>query len=153
PVRIALSDNCIPDRMHKTGVPLRTEARSTDISPLGNPHVILQIFGDRDLPRLRGVNFIVDPLQEAPAIRQVAAIDAANVAHRIETQTIQTVFVQPKEGVVAKVVPHFRPTVIRTGVAPIGVRAVVIIEINAAAVILIAPAVEAPEIEIARTEV
>src|SRR5882724_2901884 len=132
--------------MHKTGVPLRTEACSADISLLGNPLVILQIFGDRDLPRLRGAKFIVDPLQEAPAITQVVAIDAADVAHRIETQTIQTVFIQPKEGIVAKVMPHFRPTVIRTGIAPGRVRAVVIIEINAASVILIAPTVEAPEI-------
>src|ERR1044071_8231111 len=116
--------------MDKTGVPLRTESRSPNISRLGDPLVILQILGDRDFPRLRGANFIVDPLQEAPAIREIAAIDAANVAHRIETQTIQPVFVQPKEGVVAKVLPHFRPTVIRSGVSPIGMRAVVIIEIN-----------------------
>src|SRR6266404_8159265 len=152
-LRIALCDDCIPDGMHKTGVPLGTKTRSADISLLGYPLVILQILGDRDLPRLRGANFIVDPLQEAPAIGQVAAVNAADVAHRIETQTIHTVFVQPKEGMVAKVLPRFRATVIRTGIAPGRVRAVVIIEINAPVVILIAPAVEAPKIEIAGAEV
>ena len=102
PIRIVLCDDCIPDGMHKTSVPLRAEACSADLSLLRYPLVILQILGDRDLPRLRGADFIVDPLQETPAIRQVAAIDAADVAHRIETQTVQTVFVQPKEGIVAK---------------------------------------------------
>src|SRR5713101_8857531 len=82
PICIALCDDCIPDGMHKTGVPLGTKTRSADISLLGYPLVILQIFGDRDLPRLREANFIVDPLQEAPAIGQVAAIDTADVAHR-----------------------------------------------------------------------
>ena len=81
PIRITLCDDCVADRMDKTSVPLRAEAGSTDISPLRNPLVILQILGDRDLPRLRGANFIVDPLQEAPAIREIAAIDAPNIAH------------------------------------------------------------------------
>src|SRR6266496_6222067 len=63
------------------------------------------------------------------------------------------VFVQPKESIVAKVLPHFWPTVIRTGIAPISVRAVVVIEIDATVVIPVAPAVEAPKIEIAGTEV
>src|SRR5437764_6964100 len=63
------------------------------------------------------------------------------------------VFVQPKESIVAKILPHFRPTVIGTGIAPISVRAVVVIEIDASVVISIAPAIEAPKIEIAGTEV
>src|ERR1700730_16336141 len=97
PIRIALCDDCIPDGMHKSSVPLGGESCSSLISAFRYPLVILQILRDRDLPRLRGTNFIVDPLQEAPTIGQVATIDAADVAYRIETQTVQTVFVQPKE--------------------------------------------------------
>src|SRR6266481_6841176 len=63
------------------------------------------------------------------------------------------VFVQPKESIVAKVLPHFRPAVIRTGIPPISVRAVVVIEIDATVVIPVAPTVEAPKIEVAGTEV
>src|SRR5438046_10522519 len=87
PIRIALCDDCIPDRMHKSGVPLGTETCSTSPSPLSNPLIILQILGDRDLPRLRWAHFIVVPLQEAPPIRQVAAIDPRSVAACVETQT------------------------------------------------------------------
>src|SRR5262249_3115399 len=152
-VRIVLRDDCIPDRMHKSGVPLRAEASSSFPSTFRNPLVILQILGDCDLPWLRRTDFIVDPLEEAPAIGQVAAIDTADIAHRIETQTIDSVFIQPKEGIVPKVLPHFRATVIWTGIAPISVRAVVIIEIDAPVVIPVVPTVETPEIEIARAEV
>ena len=67
--------------MHKTGVPLRAEACSSFISALRDRLVVLQILGNSNLPRLRGTDFIVDPLQQAPTIGQVAAIDAADVAH------------------------------------------------------------------------
>jgi len=48
---------------------------------------------------------------------------------------------------------RFWPTVIRTRIAPIGVRAVVVIEVDAPIVIPVAPTIKAPKIEIAGTEV
>src|SRR5206468_775517 len=66
---------------------------------------------------------------------------------------VYSVFIQPKEGVIPKVLAYLWPTVVRPCIAPRRVRAIVIIEIDTAVVIPVAPAVETPEIEVARAEV
>ena len=104
-------------------------------------------------------DLVVDPLQQAPAIREIVGrvvvvpVAIANIDDGIETQAVQPVLVEPEQRVVADVLAHFRAAVIGAGIAPGRVGAAVVVKVDAAVVVDAAPAVEAPEIEIARSEV
>lgn len=88
--------------MHKPEIPLRAKARPTGSRILGDPFVVLQVFGDGNFPGLAAANFVVDPLHEAPAIWKVtgwiivAAIAVADIDHRIEAKAIYPVLLKPE---------------------------------------------------------
>jgi hypothetical protein len=94
-IRIILRDDGAPNRRHKACVPLRTEASAASSGFLCDPFVVLQIFGNGNFPRLPGAHFVVDQLQETPAVGKVAALGGWGVDDRIEPEAVEPVFVQP----------------------------------------------------------
>ena len=100
----------------------------------------------------------VDPLQQAPALGERVAVvalvaaHAADVERHVEAQPVEVVLLQPQERVVADELAHLAAAVVGPGVAPGRLAAPVVVEVDAALVVL-APAVELPEVEVARAEV
>ncbi len=144
--------------MDETGVPLRAEARPARAGVLHDPFVILQVFGNGQVIGRELGHFLVDPLHEAPAVGQivgrfvVVAVDVADVGGSIPTQAVNLVLVQPRQGVIAQHLAHFGSAIVGPRVAPGRLGAVVVIEVDAAAVAL-RPAVEAPQVKVARPQV
>jgi hypothetical protein len=143
--------------MHEAWPPLGRKAGTTLIHRVCHHGVIVQVLSDRDSVRAVGSRVSIDPLHEAPAVRQYAALiavapNAANPGGRVETKSIHMIFVQPHQGVVPNELPHFLPAVIRASHSPGRFGTPVVIEINAALAVF-APAVELPQIQIARPEV
>ena len=99
----------------------------------------------------------IDPLQQAPALLErvpfvaLVAAHAADVEGHVEAQPVEVVLVQPVERVVPDELADLAASVVGAGVAPGGVAAPVVVEVDAALVVL-APAVELPEVEVARAE-
>ena len=99
----------------------------------------------------------VDPLQQAPALLEHVAFvalvtaHAADVERHVEAQPVEVVLVEPVERVVADELADLAAAVVGPGVAPGRVAAPVVVEVDAALVVL-APAVEPPEVEVARAE-
>ena len=79
-------------------------------------------------------------------------MDGADVGGAVEAQAVDVVFLEPHQDVVEDELADLAASVIGPGVAPRRVRPVVVVEVDAAAIVL-APAVELPEIEVARAEV
>src|ERR1019366_85364 len=116
-----------------------------------DPVVVLEVFGDRDLPRKLAVLRVVDRLQEEPALGNVRAFipavghGAANVERRVESQPVGLVVPEPHHRVVAKELANLGTAEVGTVLLPEGARgALVVVEIDAAVAVL-APAVELPE--------
>ena len=92
---------------------------------------------------------------QAPALRQVRLAvgpHAADVERHVDAQPVDVVLLQPHQGVVADELAHLGAAVVRAGCRPRASRAPVVVEVDAAAVVL-APAVEPPQVEVARAEV
>ena len=77
---------------------------------------------------------------------------AADVKGHVEAQPVEVVLVQPVHRVVADEPAHLLATVVGAGVAPGCLGAPVVVEVDATLVVL-APPVELPQVQVARTEV
>src|SRR4029077_11908652 len=123
-----------------------------------DPVVVLQVLCDRDLPGLPPTDLVVQPLQQAPAVRKIVGrgvgvpVAIADIDHGIEPQPVQPVLVEPEQRVVTDVLAYLRAAVVGARVAPQRARTRVVVKVDAAVVVAAAPAVEAPEVEIARSE-
>ncbi len=149
------SDHRLADRMDELGVPLRAKSGAAGANVLGEPLVVLKILGDRDpafeFPR----DLAIDVLEQAPALRQVlrvGTVDGANELGAVETEAVDVVFLEPHQGVIDEVLADLPSSVIRPCFSPRRVGPVVVVEVDSAAIVL-APAVELPEIEVAGAQV
>jgi hypothetical protein len=70
----------------------------------------------------------------------------------VEAQAVDMVFLKPHADVIENILPDLAASVIRPGLPPGGMRPVVVVEVDATAVVL-GPAVELPQIEVARAQV
>src|SRR5262249_55888301 len=144
-------------RMEEAGAPLRAEAGATGADRAGDPRIVLHVLGDGEFPRLALAHLAVDPLQQAPAVRQVAARIAVAAQHLadpaggVEAQAGAAALLQPAQRIVADVLAHLAAAVVGPRVAPRRLPAPVVVEVDAAPPVL-APAVELPEVEVARAE-
>src|SRR5690606_22204239 len=131
------------------GIPLSTEPGAALLGTRGDRVLAAQVLGDGDAAGEALGHLLVDPAHQAPAVLErialvrLVALHRANVERHVETQPVDAVLVEPVERVVADELAHLRPAVIRPRVAPGRVRAPVVVEIDAA-LLLLAPAVEAP---------
>ena len=154
---VIADDDGRPYRMDKSCIPLRAKARAADSRVLHQPLVVFQVFGNGQMIGRQFANLLVDPLHQAPAVAEVVgrlvviAVDIANVGRGVPAQAVNVIFVQPHERVVAQELPHFRTAVVRPCMTPGRLGAVVVIEIDAPAVLL-PPAVESPQIQVARSQ-
>jgi hypothetical protein len=131
------------------------KACPTFIGWLGEPWIAAQVFGDGDRAGKICPDVAVDPLHQAPAIRELIgfiAVNTADIKRTVVTQTVDVILLQPHARVVADKLPHFSAPVVWTSTAPGSFRPVVVIEINAALVVFL-PSVKLPEVQVARSEV
>src|SRR5581483_9935125 len=119
-----------PQGVQEPGVPLRAEAGAAVIHALREARVVLQVLGDGDLAGEALADVLVQLLQEAPAVVQLGGA----------------------RGVVAQELAHLGPAVVGARVAPGGAGALVIVEVDTAQPVAL-PAVEAPQVEGARSKV
>ncbi len=116
-----------------------------------------QILGDRDLPWLAGIDLVVDPPHQAPAVFQFGrriptAPHVADVSGCIPSQPIDPEILQPQQSVVAEVTADLVSAIVGACIAPRRTPPPVVVKIDAAAVVLV-PAVKAPQIEIGGAQV
>src|SRR5690606_24870303 len=76
-----------------------------------------------------------------------------DIGGRVPPEAICLKLFEPEQGVVADELAYFGSAVVRSGVAPRRGGPVVVVEVDAAAIVSNLPAVEVPQVEIARTEV
>ena len=148
-------DDRLADRVDELVVPLRPVACPTFGHGLGDHVQPLQVLGNGQGVRVLLPNLAIDPLHQAPAIGQVdfpVGSHAAYVEGHVHAQAIDVVFLHPHERIVTDVLPYFGAAEVRAGTAPRGIIAPVLVEVDAAAVVL-APAVESPQVQVAWPEV
>ena len=75
-----------------------------------------------------------------------------NVGSAVEAQTIDVIFLEPHKDVVEDILSDLVASVIGTGVSPRRMRPVIVVEVDSTAIVL-GPAVELPQIEVARAKV
>ena len=75
-----------------------------------------------------------------------------NVGGAVEAQAVDMVFLKPHEDVVEDILSDLVASVIGPGVPPRRMRPVIVVEVDATAIVL-GPAVELPQIEVARAQV
>src|SRR5688572_16272791 len=97
--RIFALDDRAPNRMNEFRIPLRTEASPTAAGYFCDPFVILKVLRNCNFPGFRGANFVVDPLQQTPAVGNVLIMNATATHRGIEAQAVEPVFMQPKKRV------------------------------------------------------
>ena len=147
--------------MHEPGAPLGTEAGASRPYVSRDPFVVLHVLGDHELPRLPGAQLAVDPLHQAPAVRDVGAglgvraDHVADPAGGVPAEPVAVPELQPHERIVTDVLPHLTATVVRPRVAPRRLATPVVVEIDPAFLGTSgrAPAVELPEVEVVGAEV
>ena len=112
-------------------------------APTGQPRIVLHVLGDYQLPRLPVVDFAVDPLQQAPAVREVgarivvASVDISDPSGGVEAQAVAAALLQPAQRVVADECGP-RPGRSRAGCRPRAFSPVVV-EIDAALAVGLQP--------------
>src|ERR1700738_567217 len=79
------------DPVDEIGVPLAVESGPSGPGWCRDPGIVTEIFGDTDLPRLPGVDGVVDGLDEEPSVGQVLVgaqrpVDAPDVLRGIEAE-------------------------------------------------------------------
>ena len=141
--------------MHEVGVPLGMKACTAGAGLVGHGAEVAQVFADQDGVGKALSQLAVDPLQQAPAVWQIVvafAGHAADVQRHVHAQAVDAVLLHPHQGVVADELADLAAPVVRPGVAPGRGGAVVVVEVDPAAVVF-APAVKAPQVQIAGAEV
>lgn len=141
--------------MDEVGIPLHAEPGAASPNVLGDPRVVLQVLGDGDPAGKFLRDLAVDPLEQAPALGQVpvaGAVHRVDELGSVEAQAVDVVFLEPHADVIEDILPDLAASVIGPGVPPWGVRPVVVVEVDAAAMVL-GPAVELPQVEVTRAQV
>ena len=149
------SDDRLADGVDEVGVPLRAEPGAPGPHVLGEPFVVLQVLGDRDPAGESPRDLAVDPLEQAPALGQVLIarpVDGANEFGAVEAEAVDVVFLEPHQDVIEDELPDLVASVIGPGFSPRRLGPVVVVEVDSAAIVL-GPAVELPEIEVAGAQV
>ena len=99
---------------------------------LSDPGVILHVLSDADLAGKPLLDFMIDPLHQAPAIGDVigrtciTAHDILDIGYRVPAQAVGMVFLEPHQRVIAQIVAHFTPAIIGARLAPGCCRAAII---------------------------
>ena len=150
--RVVGRDEIEPHWMHERRIPLAVEAGAAGPGRAGDPRVAVHVLGDRDLPRLRGVDHVVHLAKQVPALREVSEVGAADELGGVEAEPVHAELLEPHADVVLDEVADLAATVVGAGVAPRGDRAIVVVEEDSAPRSL-APAVEAPEVHVGRAPV
>jgi len=78
-------------------------------------------------------------------------MQVANIARSIEAQPIDAIVLNPHERIVTNILADLSPPVIGTRLAPGRLRSLVVVEVDAAPVVL-APPVESPQIQVGRAK-
>ena len=141
--------------MHELCIPLRMEARTAPVRVGGDGRIAVQILGDHDPARKTLAHVLVHVLHQAPAFRNRLAavpVHAVDVEDHVPAQAVDVVVLKPHHRVVVDELTNLATAVVRASVPPGRLRAVVVVEVDAALVVLL-PAIELPQVEIARTEV
>jgi len=140
-------------RVDEAGVPLGVEVRPVG-SGAAQVGLAAEVLGDQDAPGELGPDGLVDLAHEGPAVRQVVtpAVHAAHVRGHVVAEAVDMVVPQPHEGVLPDEGAHLGTAVVGPRLAPGGRRTAVVVEVDAALVVL-GPAVEAPQVEIGGPEV
>ena len=116
-----------------------------------DPFVVLQIFGNTDLPGLALLNQRIDPLHQAPAVRDVVCVIIVLVFHipdrtdGIPAEPVDKTLLQPAQRVIAQILPDFIAAIVKTGLTPCGCAPPIVVEIDAALPVL-RPSVELPHV-------
>ena len=120
--------------------------------------IVEEVLGDGQLPWLAGLDLVVDPGHERPSVGQGSdgierlAVDRPDEQGRVEPKAVAAELLEPGQGAVAQERAHLATAVVGPGGAPRRLGAAVVVEVDAAAVVL-APAVEPPQVQVRRTEV
>ena len=144
-------------RMNEARIPLGGEPSATRARIASQPFVLLHVLRDAELPGLASANLVINVLHQAPAIGDIigriviTSEDIPYPAGSIPAKPIHETLLHPAQRIVPKVLPHFVSAVIRPVHPPGSLFAVVVIKIDAALVVL-APAIELPQIAIVWTD-
>ena len=146
-------DDSSADRVDEMVVPLGVEG-GTVVSGGDDLGLTVQVLGDGDGAWELLADLGVDPVGEAPAVGDVhlTGIDTAHVRGHVVAQAVGVKLFQPHHGVVANELADLAAAVVGTGVAPRGRGLPVVVEVDAALVVL-APSVELPQVEVRGAEV
>ena len=141
------------DRVDEMVVPLGMEGGAVIVGrdDLG---LTVQVLGDGDGAWETLADLGVDPVGEAPAVGDVrlAGVDAAHVRGHVVAQSVGVELRQPHHRVVTNELTHLAAAVVGSGVAPRSRGLPVVVEVDSALVVL-APAVELPQVEVRGAEV
>src|SRR5882757_3555347 len=157
PPVIIRRNNGLSDRMNKSCIPLRYKSRAAGTSIFRQPGILLHVLGDADLPRLYADRLVVDPLHQAPALRDVPGgivVRARNITNptgSIPAKPVTKSLLQPANSAVAEILANLASAVIGPVITPRRGFSPIVIEINSAAVP--APPVELPEIAVIGADV
>ena len=80
PVRVVGGQELRPDAPDEPDVPLGVEPRPALVGRGDQDRVVLEVLGDRDLPRLPRPDLVVDPGQERPAVGQATEPGSVGIA-------------------------------------------------------------------------
>ena len=144
-------DHRLADGVDEHGVPLRAEPGSAGADVLGEPLVVLQVLGDGDPAGEFLRDLAVDPLEQAPAFGQVLLAGAMTVRMNwVQSKRRPSTWYSSShiKTLSRMILTDLAASVIGPGVSPRRVRPVVVVEVDSAAIVL-APAVELPQIEVA----
>ena len=145
----------VADRVDESRRPLGVEPGPAVEGGPDEPSVALEVFGDEQGVRKVVAQAVAEPAHKVPAVFQDVAgvvVFGADVERHVEAEAVYAVAFEPHPGVVAQVLPHFRTSVVGAGIAPRGGGAVVVVEVDAALAVL-APPVELPEVEVGGAKV
>lgn len=104
------------------------------------------------------LDFRIDPLHQFPAFGNVSSrisfipVNAFDINYHVPAQAVDAALLEPQKGVIAQILAHFIPAIIRPRLAPGCLRAVIIVKVNPPLAIF-APAVKPPQIKVAGAKV
>src|SRR5690606_17955910 len=112
------ADDDVADRVDERGGPLGVEASPAFGRRLGEPGVLLEVFGDADLPGLSGSDLVVDPLHQAPTLGVLSPGGVTDIGGRVPPEAICLKLFEPEQGVVADELAYSGSAVVSAGAAP-----------------------------------
>jgi len=112
------------------------ETGATTSRFLCDPFVVLQVFGDGQVPGELAVLVVVDPLHQSPTLGYVTSVTtmadcSTDIQSGIKTKPVSLILMEPHHGVVADELAHLWAPIV-WAVAEVANRTVITVEVNSA---------------------